>query len=65
MKLLKLILAFAVGSLVLFYIAATLMEGTLNLQKMEHEARATIFGIWLAIVVIGSFGIFMHHQIKD
>lgn len=59
MKHLKVIFVFTIVSLIIFYIGAALIEGTLVIADMDKSIRQVVFGCWLSVVVIGTMGYMM------
>lgn len=57
MKILKQIVVSALVSFVIFYAAACIIEATVNIKQMRQSTREIIFGVWLGILCIISFGI--------
>lgn len=65
MKILKKIVVSALVSLVIFYAAACIIEATVNIKQMRQLTREIIFGVWLGILCIISFGIAMDDTISN
>lgn len=53
MKDLKMVSVMTIVSLTLFYIAASLIEGTFVITNMSKDIRQIIFGLWLGVLVFG------------
>ncbi len=42
--------------LVIFYVAACLISGTIQIEKMDSEVRRIVFGFWLGVCMCFALG---------